>query len=281
MRLGIDIGGTYLRYEIRDAAQTIEKGTLRSAQTELCVFIQETLERKRSITSVFISFAGQVQDGKIIDSPHLKTKIKDIKNYIQSRYAVELLIENDLTCAVLAEARFYRSENITALYVGTGLGMGVISEGRVVHGAANIAAEIGHIPYKEAPFSCSCGKTNCLELYASGSGIARFLEYNELDRDLQLQQLRKSQKSSAKEIYANFIEALLHAAGSAITLCNPEILVLGGGIMHDDLQIYDTIVKKIGHYAMPLSLQNAKIVLSQLEDAALEGAFLLKDTYVK
>ncbi len=281
MRLGIDIGGTYLRYELRQEQQTIEKASLKSSEVDLIDFIEETLLREPSLKSIYIAFAGQVQNGKIIAAPHIILKNKSIKTYIESRYDVMLYIENDLSCAVLAESQYYKSENIVALYVGTGLGMGVISDGRLLRGSSNIAAEIGHIPYKETPFICSCTKSNCLELIASGSGLLRYKEQMHLEKNLTLQMLRESKDLESQRLYNEFVEGLLHAIGIAITLCNPEVLVLGGGIIADDLEIYEVILRRIKSYAMPLSLQTVKIVRSQLEDAALRGAFLLKDTYVK
>jgi glucokinase len=283
MQLGIDIGGTYLRYELRDDTNhSVAKGVLESSSIELSAFVAQMIEQESAIEYVFIAFAGQVYDGKVIAAPHIQVKEQNIKAYIEKHYeGVTLFIENDLSCAVLAEAAFYKSRDLVALYVGTGLGMGVVSDGRVLKGSSHIAAEIGHIPYKKAPFVCSCGKSNCIELFASGSALIRIKAYKNLDPSLQLQDLRKSSVVKEREIYEEFMEGLLHAAAIAITLCNPKVLVLGGGIVANDAEIYADVQKDIKDYAMPLSLQNVEIVRSQLDDASLEGAFLLKDSYVR
>lgn len=277
MQLGIDIGGTYLRYEIKHHGDSVKKGMLKSAGTGLCSFIESFLEKEKNITTVCISYAGQVRDGVILGAPHIEIDRHHIKAYIENKFNVILYIENDLNCVVLAEAASCRSKDVCAIYVGTGLGLGVISDAVLLRGHEHIAAELGHIPYKETPFRCACGKSNCIELFASGSGLAAWKKYYGVDPDLSLQALSQVQDEKAKRIYEAFIEALLHAAGTTITLFNPEILILGGGIMKGNEALEDLITSKIKAYAMPLSLQHVKIKISQKKNAALEGAFLLKD----
>jgi len=277
MKLGIDIGGTYLRYELRVNEKIIEKSSLKSTQTELCLFLEMILKKEKKISTVFISYAGQIKEGVILAAPNIKIDKHDIKSYIEAKYSVKLFIENDVNCAVLAEARAYNTKNICAVYVGTGLGLGVVTSSGLLHGNDNIATELGHIPYKNTPFKCNCGKQNCIELLCSGSGLVRWKEYYKLKSELSLEQLHQGKNDKAEKIYNEFIEALLHAVGTIITLFNPKVLVLGGGLIMNNQYLHKLVVEKIGAYAMPLALQNIVIAISNLEDASLEGAFLLKD----
>jgi len=273
MILGIDIGGTYLRYEIRKDGVVQKKDSVKSSIVILKDYIENVLKNEKKIKDISISFAGQVKDGVILASPNIEIENFDIKTYFEDKYSVSLFIENDLNCAVLAEANFFNSSDIAALYLGSGLGLGVFSASRLIKGFQSMATELGHIPYKSSPFRCGCGKSNCLELFASGLALERYKEYYKIDKAYTLKELQ------TYELYDMFIEALLHAVGTTITLFNPEILVLGGGIMQNNPYLHEIILSKIEAYAMPITLKNIKIINTQLNNASLEGAFLLKEYY--
>lgn len=276
MILLIDIGGTYLRYEIHDSNKVIKKAKLKSAQIGLCEFLEKILEQEK-IKTIAISYAGQVNRGKILSSPHIKIDRHNIKEYIEQKYGVKLYIENDLNCSVLAEADYFKAKDIVNIAVGTGLGLGVVSSGILIKGSDGIATELGHIPYKESPFNCSCGKNNCLELFASGSGLKLWEKYYKFQNFLTLEELQKSNDKNAIKISKEFQKALLYACGVVVTLFNPKIIVLGGGIIQSNPQLVNLIQKEIANYAMPLSTENLKIVKSHLEDASLKGAYLLME----
>lgn len=274
MTLGIDIGGTYLRYEIREASLLQKKDSIKSSVVILKDYIENILQNEKNIKDICISFAGQVKDGVILASPNIKIEKFDIKAYFEEKYSVNLFIENDLNCAVLAEANYFKSADIAALYIGSGLGLGVLSASKLVKGAQSMATELGHIPYKNSPFTCGCGKDNCLELFASGVALDKWKEYYKMDAKYTLKELQ------SHELYEIFVESLLYAAGTTITLFNPEILVLGGGIMQNNPYLQEIILSKIEAYAMPITLKNIKIINTQLNNASLEGAFLLKEYHV-
>jgi len=280
MTLGIDIGGTYLRYSLREEEKELAKAALKSADIGLCAFLDDMLKKEQKIEEICISYAGQVHNGVILSAPNIAIDKHDIQEYIESEYGVMLYIANDLNCAVLAEAQVYAAQDICAVYVGTGLGLGVLSSSVVIKGGTGIATELGHVPYKKSPFICSCGKENCIELFCSGSGLLRWKKHYKLDENLTLQQLRESKNEDANKIANAFYEALLYALGTTITLFNPKTLVLGGGIVKSDASIHTEVDQRIKSYAMPLSLQKLKIAVSQFENASLEGAFLLKDDNV-
>ncbi|WP_345993869.1 ROK family protein [Sulfurimonas sp. HSL-1716] len=277
MNLSIDAGGTYYRARILENDTLMETLFVKSVKIGLLEWIEEILKKHHGIKNICIAYAGQVKNGVILSAPNIKIDNHDIKNYFETKYDLKLFIENDLDCAVMAEAAHFQSKEICALYVGTGLGLGVISAGRLIRGHAGMATEIGHIPYKETPFLCGCGKSNCLELFASGSGLLKHKEHNLVESALNLEELKKSKDVKAKNIYDDFITALLYAAGTVITLFNPEILVLGGGIVRANEDILQIITSRIKDFAMPIALEDVKIVTTQMQDASLQGALLLKD----
>lgn len=276
MTLLVDAGGTYIRYALAD--KKIQKVfTIESHAITLRELIELELVCYGQIKSVCISYAGQVRDGVILSAPNRKGDEGDIKSYFEKEYKVKLFIQNDLFCALLAEAKENQSKDLCAVYVGTGLGLGVMSDSHVVQGVSNVATELGHIPYKKTPFVCGCGRDNCLELFASGSALLRWREYYKLDASYDLLALYKSKDQNAQKIYQEFQEALLYALGTTMTLFNPQKLILGGGVFEKNSWLYQQIAPKLKHFCFGLSLQACEIQETKLQYAPLMGAFLLKE----
>ena len=273
MKLAVDIGGTWLRYETVGEEELC--GKVPSSANELVDFIETMLARHPSIDTVAVSFAGQVHDGTILSAPNLKVKDREIRDYFEAKYGIRLLIENDLNCAALAESVYWETRYLCALYSGTGLGAGMIEEGTLVHGRRSLAGEIGHTPFRKAPFRCGCGKENCLELYASGSGLQKWSTYRECGASPDLEKLRDSDIPRCREIAESYLEAFLHASATLLTLCNPEYLILGGGVIRHNPWLLDSLRQNIDRYALAASLEGVKIELSQIEEASLEGAKIL------
>jgi glucokinase len=273
-KLFIDIGGTHLRSEILSEEGSVEDITS-SREVGLLSYIDKQISLHPNISFIGISYAGQVNNGIIAASPNINIDESKIASVVSSRYGIPLIIDNDLNCAVRAEAVYWKSENIAALFVGTGIGAAVIDQGRLVRGSRNMAYEIGHIPYQEAPFLCGCGRNNCIELFASGSGIEKWLNHFGSAHHPDLNQLKKSAKDD-RLIAIRFEEAFLHAAGVLVTLANPEILVLGGGVIEQNPYLGTLLKEKLKDYALSASLKELRIETSVLKNAPLEGAKLLE-----
>ncbi|WOE69175.1 ROK family protein [Hydrogenimonas thermophila] len=275
-RLAIDVGGTWLRYEL--VGEDDVCGKFSSKKEPFLDFIVSMLRRYPHIDAVAVSFAGQVHNGVILSAPNIDVKKPELKDFVETNFSVSLRLENDLNCAALAESVYWNEKEIVALYSGTGVGGGLIVDGKIVHGWRNLAGEIGHIPYKTAPFKCGCGKDNCLELYASGSGIQKWKKYFGLKEETTLQQLKSSKKPDAMKIAESYIEALIYAAATMVTMMNPKILVLGGGVIEHNPELVETVCKRIGDYALLASCEGLIIEKSCIENASLEGAKILLNT---
>jgi len=276
MKLYMDVGATTIRCELYRDDSSIHESFV-SHDHELYDLLVSLLKRYPDIRFIGIAYAGLIHHGCIISAPNIDVKVHDIKQKIEQDFHVRVEIENDVNCAVLAEAHDQDSRDIVALYVGTGLGCGVISAGRLLHGYKSLAAEIGHIPYKSTPFHCGCGKNNCIELYASGSGMQKWKQYHEIKGHPDLLQLRQSDKETERNIANMFEEALLSAAGTVLTLFNPEKLVLGGGIISANPYLTKMLREQIRDYALPEAAKRVSIVQTRLEDAPLEGAKYLEE----
>ena len=268
--VAMDIGGSWLRWRLSDGTED----RIPSRHLDLPVFLEKFI-KKYEIGRMGISFAGQVEDGRIVAAPNIRVPQIDIRKYFIEKYGVDFRIENDLNCAALAEAEDWKSEHLVALYSGTGLGAGIIDEGKLCRGKRGIAGEIGHVPYRKAPFVCGCGRDNCLELYASGSGLEKWRGYLGCGEENLETMFHASEGDACRLIAERYLEALLHAAGTMVTLCNPALLVLGGGVIASTPGIADRIRERIETYALPAALEATDIVLSRLENASLRGAELL------
>ena len=277
MRLIVDAGGTHIRYAIEQNEKLWDVLDCKSKDIGLRELIESMITKHPQIKNISLSYAGQVRDGVILSAPNRQGDEGDIKSYFEQKYDLELLIENDLYCAALAEANFFQSQDICALYVGTGLGLGVMSGGKILAGYSNIATELGHIPYKKAPFVCGCGRDNCMELFASGLALLKWKEHYGLASEMTFADLQKSSNPHAKEIVALFEEALIYAVGITITLFNPEVLVLGGGVIEQNSSLVSRVSKNIENYAFALSAKECTILKTNLQNAPLRGALLLKE----
>ncbi len=257
MDIAMDLGGSWFRWEI--------EGRLERVESENFVSKLEEILRRYRPRRIAIAVAGQVLGTKILSAPNLSFAPLDLA-FLQRRYGCEIILENDLNCAALAESRYWREPFLAALYVGTGLGSGIVEAGRLWRGFLNRAGEVGHVPYKEAPFRCGCGKNNCIELYASGGAIAKWAQLLGCEADL---------ARSCEQIRQAFIEALCSAAATLLCIANPKRLVLGGGVIVHNGWVVERIREEIVRYAPPFSLERVEISLSRLKDAPLEGAKIL------
>jgi glucokinase len=274
-KLAVDIGGTWLRWRVPGSEE--EGGRVAMEGLELLPFLETLLEKERA-EALGISFAGQVQGGRVLAAPNIPLPSMDLAGYLHERTGAAVAVENDLNCAALAEADDWGVKDLVALYSGTGLGAGFVVGGTLIRGEGGMAGELGHIPFREAPFACGCGKRNCVELYASGSGLAKWGAHRGCDAET-LVALRDAERPECREIYRAYLEGLLTAAGTAVTLCNPELLVLGGGVIQANPWLLESLRERITHYALPLACRELRIEHSRLANASLRGAELLAERF--
>ena len=195
---------------------------------------------------------------------------------------------NDANVAALGEmwqGAGKGSENIVMVTLGTGVGGGVIIGGHVVAGATGAGGEIGHIPVNaQETETCGCGKTGCLEQYASATGVVR-LTKRALAASDQPSGLRSLTEVTAKdtfdaakagdalalEVIEQFGEILGRALAAIACVVNPEVFVIGGGVSKAGTIITDVVAK----YYVPNAFhacREAQFKLAELgNDAGIYG----------
>ncbi len=270
MEAYFDIGGTNIRYILCDSGGNKEQFLLKSEGCDIVVLLKDLI-KKKSLKRVGISFAGQVEEGVIKSSPNIDIESINLKKEIEDSSECLLEIDNDLNCAALAEAEFFGCDNILVIYSGTGLGGACISGGKLLRGSQNQALEIGHLPFRDTEYRCGCGRKNCVELFASGSGMRKRVG---VESKIDLLLFKESRELN--RIYSDYVEALSFAIGSAISLLNPSLVVLGGGVFMPNRDILcQKVRERVVEYAFPSSYKKEMIVSSEIDDAGIRGAMML------
>jgi len=274
----MDVGGTNIRYHLVDStdSQIVLSQTKDTQTTPLIPFIEEIIDR-HSIKKIAIAYAGQVDDGVILSSPNIQVDQPNIASYFADRYNIPLVIENDLKSAALAEYDYWGCDNtMVVASIGTGFGAAIVEDGKLIRGSHNLAGEIGHIPFRYSEIPCGCGNHYCIEASTSGKALERWIEcYSLAISDSPLRNLQEINSPQADTILQNFHDGLIYAIATTISLLNPEMIVLGGGVIHKNRYLLELIESQIGRYALPISTKKVKILLSELEDAPLRGSLLL------
>ena len=276
----MDIGGTNIRYHLIDSKnQENILSQIEDTQTTSIIALIEDIISRYHIQRIAIAYAGQVDNGVILSSPNIKVEEPYIAKYFADHHNIPLYIENDLKSAALAEYEFWGcSGTMVVASIGTGFGAAIVEGGKLIRGSHNLAGEIGHIPFRYSEIPCGCGNHYCVEASTSGRALEKWIEYYWLPiHNDPLQNLQTINDPRADTILDNFHEGLIYAIATTISLLNPEIVVLGGGVIHKNRYLLELLEGQIDRYTLATSLKKTKIVLSELEDAPFRGTLFLAD----
>lgn len=302
--LGIDFGGTKINFVLLTNNKIIYKmGILTGKIDSGDDIVQKILtgvtkvEQKTSIhpSAIGIGLAGMVNrtTGQIIFLPNIG-KIKDfpIVEHLSKKLSIPTFLENDVNAALLGEACLgaaQNKQNVVFISVGTGIGGAILIAGRIYTGKNGLAGEIGHLTVQENGLLCNCGKRGCLETVASGKGIERYVT-SEITKGVKTEmmgckitakkiaQFAKHGDKLALRAYSQASHYLGKICGNIINILNPEIIILGGGVVESGLILRNTI-KVTKNYALASSLKDIKIMSSSLKnDAGAIGAAFLAET---
>ncbi len=311
---GIDIGGTTIKFGLVDPRGKIlfkdQKPTVvgRGAEPLLHLIsnIAESLlyhaaEEELEVRWLGVGTPGAVEPktGKIIGpSPNITGwEGTELGGTLKKRINLPVFVDNDVNVMALAEARFGAAMSFrtaVCIAMGTGVGGGIVIDGKVLQGASGGAGEIGHMVIDPNGPSCRCGARGCLEAYCSSAAIisrANQLLKNELTpvfqevlegklENLNIRKLfvaYKAEDPIARQVVTETAEYLGMGLANVVTLLNPEIVVIGGGIA-DGGGIIDEVSTVIRKRALRPAGEVVRIVKASLgNDAGFIGASLLGD----
>jgi glucokinase len=243
-----------------------------------------------------IAAAAQVSqaDGKILDAPNVRFSNVAICADVEKAVGVRAYLENDVNAAALGEysARENPREPFLAVFVGTGVGAGIIIEGKIYHGSSGYAGEIGHVPVEPLGAVCGCGARGCLEAYAGGVGIGRraaaavkygrapvlagMVDRGELPSTDEVAAAASNGCPVSAGILAEAAKALGVALVGAVNLLAPGTLVLGGGVVDAYPRLAELAADYVKSEALPLTAADLAVEKSLLggRAAALGAARL-------
>jgi glucokinase len=256
--IGLDIGGTKIVAAVVDHSgriltqrliDTPDAGERRlAAVVELVQALCE--EHGLTHTTVGVGAAGLVDlDGVMRFAPNLDWRDYPLRSVLAEELGLPVQVENDANAAAWAEyvvgAGHDASIGALMLTVGTGVGGGLVMDGRLVRGAHGLAAEFGHIIVSDGGAQCPCGNRGCLEAYASGTAIGRFAREAVATGTLadgsslyRVEELTGAEVGAAAAAGDASACALLADAGrwlgvgiaTLVNALDPEIVIIGGGV---------------------------------------------------
>lgn len=287
--IGVDLGGTNILYGVANLKGNIlYKNTVptNSAKGSNYVLnklanIIETLiaeyEKSGQIKNIVIATPGPLSfpDKIVYNSPNLKWDEVAIQKEMQNRLNRSVIIEKDTNIAALGEYYFGQHKeykNLIYITVSTGVGAGIIINGKLCRGANGGAAEIGHMVVKPNGDKCGCGRYGCLEAVASGTAIARQAQVKGLFPDSmenmgsrEVGDLARQGNKLAIAILDEALDYLANGVANIVNIFNPDIVVLGGGVMEglQDLWL-DKLSEKVYNLAFPLNTRDLQIEVTKL-----------------
>lgn len=312
-RIGIDVGGTNVKIALVDdngkiiysnSVPTYAKMgyeyTVNNIKQAIKDLMKETNTTPSDIEGIGFDFPGQVdcKTGVVKLAPNIPGWVNvPIAQMIEDEFHIPTRIDNDVRCAALGELKFGAGrgyENFICITVGTGIGSGIVINGKVVRGATNAAGELGHIKLQMngGPI-CGCGDTGCLEAFASGPAIvAMAQEYIKGGKSTKFREMAAVEGGEitpymvakaaeegdpvAKRIFEIVGEYIGIGLTSVINLLNPERVIIGGGVAESGELLLGPIRKTIKERAMVVAGNAVEIVPAQLGNSAgVIGASML------
>ncbi len=248
------------------------------------------------LCAISIAAAGiiDIRNGIITGAPNLPGWHNiPLKSIIEEKCKIRTFLINDADAAALGEHRFGAGkgiDNLILLTLGTGVGGGIILNGRLYLGSSGSAAEIGHMVIEASGPKCSCGKNGCLEALVSGTAIAGEA-VNRINQGVEsslvgmvegkIEEITgekvylaaKSGDSLALEVIARAAYYLGIGVVNLVNIFNPEMIIIGGSVARMGDLLLGPVRKMVKEKAFPLLAQNVKIVPAQLgNDAGIFGA---------
>lgn len=310
--IGIDLGGTYTklalvnkngrvrcRAKLPTTVYKTKEALLTAIVAEIEVILKKTRLSFRDLLGVGIGVPGLVDFERglvyyLTNVPGWKNVA--LKRALEARLKVPVLVDNDVNLMALGESRFGAgkgAKDLVCITLGTGVGGGIIIDGRLYRGASSAAGEVGHMPLKEEGLKCNCGSFGCLERYVGNRYIV----------DEITSKIRSGRPTKIRELVKGDFslinpEIISHAAkkndalaidcwrtvgrrigitlSGVVNLLNPEKIIIGGGLANAGEVLFKAIRDTVSERALPVSGSAVKIVRAKLgNDAGIIGAAAL------
>jgi len=304
--VGIDLGGTNIVsgclaedgsaiHGVRSVPTGAEEGSEAVVQRIIAAAQESISETRQAVPDADLIGAGigapgplDTRSGIVLLTPNLGWVNMPLRRRLQDGLGLRTALDNDANCAVLGEwwmgaARGTRMA--VGLTIGTGIGGGIIIDGRLYHGASDIAGEVGHMTIDANGRRCKCGNYGCIEAYASGPNIAlRAVEALESGAESSLPgyvggdltritaqtvyQAAHAGDDLALEVVRDTAKFLGAAVASLINIFNPEAVVIVGGVTLAGESLFEPLRREVSRRAFKPAVSVCRIVPGELTGVA-------------
>lgn len=311
--IGVDLGGTKIFAAVVDRDGKILATARKKTKVELgfdrvvrriadCILQaarSAQIDIETQIKAIGIGSPGplDLKEGKIISSHNLQWYDAPLKSALEGLLNKPVIVENDCNVGILGEQAYGAgrdAKHIVGLFIGTGIGGGIIVNDKLLHGYNDNAGEFGHVILNPNGPRCGCGNKGCLEAYSSRSAIER-----EIRRAIKKGQSsliansaeEKKEKLGSKKIAEAYSKGdsvvtnainksaqyIGYSVASILNTFNPQVVIIGGGLVEAIGEPYLEIVRKTAESnVFPIAMRNVKIVSAELkDDSAILGAAVL------
>lgn len=315
--IGFDLGGTKMLSAVIDSELSIVGKDKKKVHTELdqdnyffriCDTINDSLESAKislkDIMGIGMAVPGPIdtKSGEIMDTPNLPLKGYPLRAKLERHYKIPIWLENDVNAGTYGENKKGAGkgyDHVIGIFPGTGIGGGLILNGKLYRGSQGSAGEIGHMTIQSDGPLCGCGNYGCLEALASKTAIGKDIValassgdapaiYQEIGTDfgkIKSKVIAKGVSSKKDKKVTAVVNRSAYFLGiglaNIINIFNPELVVIGGGLIEKLGSTYlEKTVESMKIHAMENPANQVKIVEAKLGDDAVvigAAALLLED----
>ena len=310
--IGIDIGGTNIKLALMDEKAHLKAKRIFSTSAfrnknalinELVKEIESLLSEysvpKKALLGIGIGAPGAVdiRTGTV----HYLTNIPDwrevpLGNILKKKLGIPVFVDNDVNVMALGEIYFGAGKgavNMLCITLGTGVGGGLILEGKLYRGSSYAAGEFGHVPINIDGPKCKCGSWACVEAYAGNSYIVKDVirkiragqktlitklvggDLHKITPEI-ISEAERRGDNFAKKVWVDVGQRIGIGLAGVVNLLNVEKIIIGGGVAEAGKILFDSIKRTISERAMKLPAKTVKVVKAKLGiDAGLIGAATL------
>ncbi|MDP1825030.1 MAG: ROK family protein [Archangium sp.] len=289
--LGVDIGGSTARVAVveRETGRIVDSAKQSWTDRGLDAVVRGAASLIDGLVKVHpqvsgtvgVGFAAMLRGPVVVNAPNLGWRELDFGTPLSAAIGRPVRLVNDLSAAAWGEYAAGAAKGATdslTVFVGTGVGSAIISNRALVAGASQVAGEFGHVKVSlEGGRRCGCGQHGCLEAYMGGAKLAEWMQEEGLAGGaVDLEPLVTSGDATAKRLYDFAVGHLALAIANQVTVLNPGVLVLGGGVLRRCPGMVERIRATVAQRATVASGAAVRVVLATLgDDSGLVGAALL------
>ena len=290
MKIGIDIGGTHTAIGVINEKNEIiekyekdytpeEKIDIITTIENFIVEIINNLKNDYNIEKIGIAVPGSTKNGIINKAVNLKVYNYDISKSLSEKLQIPVQVRNDAKCACIAE--YYNMmenpenkniKNVVFLAIGTGIGGGVIYDGKLLTGTNFDGFELGHTVIKDNGIPCNCGRNGCFERYGSilqyKNKVKERLNIPEHVNAQPLRDIMNPNADKIEDLRQEYLDNLALGISNLINIFEPDCVVLGGGFTHFAYMFMEDLETKI---------LNSKLLFNERDDIDLRTAKLQND----